>query len=451
MSQLLNTGNAVGAKLAPEVHLFDQEPGRPLSGSPAAPLVHHTSHSTTDTPKRPVFELKNGKNPAHRQEIFIPNVSVSPKYLAFFDVPANGCRPRTEAQRAAEKFLRENDPDGMISKKANSRINQIVTWFTSLAKKKTKREDNLTLDYQLTFVTLTLPSKQMHDDKFIKRNLLNRFLITAERNFSVKNYFWRAEAQENGNIHFHILIDTYINWRQLRDTWNQICKDFGYIEAYQNKMQSFFSNGFKMMPGDNRTEEQQYEAYQRNKATNFTDPNSTDIHRLKFVRNVAAYVAKYCAKNNRYFAVRSQDLLQTQKQIKALRDTFDVRIKNQEVIFCMKAQEIKEKSIEQILQDGNVLHTEAREKKIRDIEGRLWYASDSVLQLKNMCYEVTAGISQAIHHITTTAKGKWIKVSEYCRLFVTDVFNSTFDSDLVAPLYEKLLPDIRAQFAVINN
>src|SRR5690554_5071199 len=62
----------------------------------------------------------------------------------------------------------------------------------------------------LVFITLTLSSKQVHDDNFIKRNLLNNFIIYMGRKFDMKNYLWKAEKQKNGSIHFHIVTDVYI-------------------------------------------------------------------------------------------------------------------------------------------------------------------------------------------------------------------------------------------------
>lgn len=63
---------------------------------------------------------------------------------------------------------------------------------------------------KIVFLTLTLPCKQNHTDKEIKRECLNRFLIDICKNCDIKVWMWVAELQKNGNIHFHLLIDNYI-------------------------------------------------------------------------------------------------------------------------------------------------------------------------------------------------------------------------------------------------
>lgn len=112
-----------------------------------------------------------------------------------------------------------------------------------------------------TFVTVTLSSRQIHCDKTIKRECLNHFLIYLKRNYGVVNYIWKAELQDNGNIHYHILTDKYIPWQELRDLWNSAQNRLGYVDMFQH---------------DN--------------------PNSTDIHSLRKVKNVMSYVAKYMTK-----------------------------------------------------------------------------------------------------------------------------------------------------------
>jgi hypothetical protein len=112
-----------------------------------------------------------------------------------------------------------------------------------------------------TFITVTLSSRQVHCDKTIKREVLNHFLIYLKRHYGVVNFVWKAELQENGNIHYHILTDKYIPHEELRAHWNNAQNRLSYVDMFEH---------------DN--------------------PNSTDIHSLRRVRNVMAYVGKYMAK-----------------------------------------------------------------------------------------------------------------------------------------------------------
>lgn len=80
-----------------------------------------------------------------------------------------------------------------------------------------------------SFITLTLPSKQIHEDNEIKRKILQPFLAECKRIDNMKHYMWTAETQENGNIHFHIISPTYIKKEVLQERWNRHLETLNYI------------------------------------------------------------------------------------------------------------------------------------------------------------------------------------------------------------------------------
>jgi hypothetical protein len=82
------------------------------------------------------------------------------------------------------------------------------------------------------FLTVTLPMDQVHTDAEINRACLQPFLIRLRRDYGIENYFWRAEAQENGRVHFHILVDRYIPKRYLQLAWNMSVEALGYLTRY---------------------------------------------------------------------------------------------------------------------------------------------------------------------------------------------------------------------------
>lgn len=114
-------------------------------------------------------------------------------------------------------------------------------------------------------ITLTLPSEQIHDDNTIKRDCLSRFIERMVYNYDIKFYYWVAEKQKNNNIHFHILVDRFVDWRWVRDTWNGRLEKLGYITRFEEK------NGHR-------------------------DPNSTDIEVIKNLAKTSDYVSKYTTK-----------------------------------------------------------------------------------------------------------------------------------------------------------
>jgi hypothetical protein len=85
------------------------------------------------------------------------------------------------------------------------------------------------------FLTVTLPSEQIHPDKVITRTCLGPFLQHLKRAHGIEHYFWRAESQENGRIHYHILTDRYIRGEDLQAAWNAAINKLGYVDRYYEK------------------------------------------------------------------------------------------------------------------------------------------------------------------------------------------------------------------------
>lgn len=159
---------------------------------------------------------------------------------------------------------------GIISKKANKRVQVVIDWMVLLAKEKVLQNPDTKSYYswKLNFVTLTLPSKQIHGDKVIIKECLQPFLDWCRKSKGVKSYFWRAETQANGNIHFHICTDVFLPWLELKVKWNHFVNKLGYTDRFAAKW-------------------------------NHRTPNSTDVHSLRKVKNVASYLSKYCGKNSK--------------------------------------------------------------------------------------------------------------------------------------------------------
>ncbi len=160
-----------------------------------------------------------------------------------------------------------------------------------------------------TFVTLTLASKQFHDDNFIKRNILGRFINESRKEGMFNHYFWRAEPQKNGNIHFHLIIDKYVDYRKLRKKWNNTQGRYGYIERYRLRQERKFANGFFV---DKNTKDYDIQArkkkvcpksqlkrYKTGISERWSNPNSTDIKSIKKIRDLTSYLLKYMCKNGK--------------------------------------------------------------------------------------------------------------------------------------------------------
>lgn len=200
------------------------------------------------------------------------------------------------------KNLEDNHVKGVLSKGSKKNIKRnIQLWTDALeAKKFMSRKTNEWLRSQITFCTLTLPAQQFHTDKEIKRELLNRWNIEIKREIKSETNLWVSEKQDNGNIHFHILYPKFIHWQTVRNKWNRILNDNGYIALYRENQKEFHSNGFRLREDltDKWSAENQYKSYLNGIACNWSNPNSTDIHSLVKVKNVANYITKYLTKGN---------------------------------------------------------------------------------------------------------------------------------------------------------
>ncbi len=241
---------------------------------------------------------------------------------------------RTAKQIDNEANLTRGEKNGYMGAKTRSKIKSLLDSmiFLSQLPDAGKMALNANLGYKqkqcfLTFVTLTLPSKQKHDDNFIKRHLLSKLIKQLKEKYGVSLYVWVAEPQTNGNIHFHILIDKFIEnvtepkyakvVLELTKEWNRILDLYGYIKPYQEKMQAIHAKGF-IYNSESKKEvytfskvtakwevsqvdvsyDNQYSAYDYGQATNWTQPNSVDIHSLKQADNIKAYICKYMTKTD---------------------------------------------------------------------------------------------------------------------------------------------------------
>ncbi|SEF62396.1 hypothetical protein SAMN05421847_0480 [Halpernia humi] len=142
--------------------------------------------------------------------------------------------------------------------------------FVDIVKHNYKKSNGLR-QRMITFVTLTIPENQKHTDKILVKTLIDfidhlkkvknyaieKNVETNQELLRLKNYVWRAESTELGNIHFHLLFDTYVNHKTLKRVWNNYLTNLGY------------ENG----------------------------ENAANIHNLSNISDVGGYVGKYLTKD----------------------------------------------------------------------------------------------------------------------------------------------------------
>jgi hypothetical protein len=211
---------------------------------------------------------------------------------------------------AAHLLTSDKNYHGKVSNQTRRKMGKAVDYLLYLANDKYLPDtaNGKAYSFKIAFVTLTLPSKQVHSDDEIKDKCLNQLLVELRKRYNVKNYLWRAERQKNGNIHFHILLDKFIPWSELRDRWNRIINKLQYIERYRDEMKDFHKNGFQARKDlfKHWDYQSQIKAYKQGKINDWNSPNSTDIHSLYKISKVKEYISKYTTKDEQNSEVKGR-------------------------------------------------------------------------------------------------------------------------------------------------
>lgn len=155
--------------------------------------------------------------------------------------------------------------------------------------------------FKVNFITLTLPSPQQHPDAVIVKECLSPFLNAWQKRVEGLLYVWKAEVQDNGNIHFHITSNAWYHYEHLRYDWNKYVNRLGYVDRAKSN-----------------------------------DPNSTDVHSTRKVRNLAGYLISYMNKKDlytrplkRYFRRYGKNLRDMDSDVFHLPRNYFARIKRQ--------------------------------------------------------------------------------------------------------------------------
>lgn len=241
----------------------------------------------------------------------VPYCSVTPRAISMYYIWQGRRSSQYNIDRISDS-KEFNKTQGIISDRAKKKIENAVDWLLFLAddKQTLNRKKGKLFKFKSAFITLTLSSKQIHSDNEIKSQLLNQFLIEARKRWKINNYVWRAESQYNGNIHFHILVDKFIPWFEIRSTWNRIQNKLGYVDRYHKNMKKFHGAGFTArydlveniyhrgrLVRKGWTIENQRKAYKQGIESSWYDPNSTDIHSVRLINDLGRYISKICSQN----------------------------------------------------------------------------------------------------------------------------------------------------------
>lgn len=156
---------------------------------------------------------------------------------------------------------------GKITSSSAKRIRKTVSCFIQKSKKRTifNTVTNKSQVFQVSFLTLTIPDLTTNNNSFYYKRLLKPFLRILKERYQLKEYIWKAELQKRGSIHYHLTLNEFIPITSIKNEWNKLLQK-------ENLMSSYIRD------------------------FNNVSPNSVDIHSVKDVENIEAYLCKYISK-----------------------------------------------------------------------------------------------------------------------------------------------------------
>jgi hypothetical protein len=120
--------------------------------------------------------------------------------------------------------------------------------------------------FTLGFVTLTISDNTKISAKDAHKKLLRPWLRRM-KSICDFEYIWKVEFQKRGQLHYHVTINEFIDYRIIKKEWNRLQRKAGLLEKFATKFKHY-------------------------------NPNSTDVHAVYKVKDIAAYLSKYLSKAN---------------------------------------------------------------------------------------------------------------------------------------------------------
>lgn len=193
-----------------------------------------------------------------------------------------------------------------ISENSARRLKQKIEYLFLYARKRNIITYNgkRLQSFKVCFLTLTLPSIQQHNTGILISTCLDSFLQTLRKRLGMKNYVWRLEFQSNGNAHFHICTDTYIDYYFAKKHWNKALNSLGYIDRYTEKMSELTYNQYcerfgKNYKGEKISNDIMYKRWQSGVKSKWKSPNTVDVKNARSSDNIGFYISKYFSKKEK--------------------------------------------------------------------------------------------------------------------------------------------------------
>ena len=188
--------------------------------------------------------------------------------LVYKDYPMRSCKKVRSI--LTQNFKGRKGYSGDITESTKKRICRTVSVFCQRTKNQvvynpiTGRKQI----FKFGFLTLTVPDLTTNDQSHYYKNLLKPLLRYLSGRFGKFEYIWKAEVQSRGSIHYHVTLNHFIPFNYILSKWNELLNKNGLMED------------FKLKYGH-------------------ANPNSIDLHSVRNVTNLEAYLIKYIAKKDK--------------------------------------------------------------------------------------------------------------------------------------------------------
>lgn len=200
----------------------------------------------------------------------------------------------------SKKKLERKFHEFKISVNSQKNLRDKINYLYQFSKKRdiTTYSKKLLKGFRIGFITLTLPTKQKTPTADITRELFDPFLQSMRQYIKMENYVWRMEFQKNGNVHYHIVTDSYVDYYYILKRWNIILENHGYISAYSNVMSNMSWSDYSLKYGSNGkiSKQELYKRFNKGKQENWKNPNTVDVKNVSSSKMVSFYISKYFSK-----------------------------------------------------------------------------------------------------------------------------------------------------------
>lgn len=245
----------------------------------------------------------------------VPTFSLTPHRLSLYNtvVPVSGTIEKVKQslsrldreKRLANLHGGEYTPElrwhkFQLSESARKTMQLKINWLYFLAKSRYKKtlSGSEIFNFKINFMTLTLPSKQVHNTATITKDCFNQFMTELRGLYKMENFVWRLEFQKNGNVHYHIVTDTFCEFSKVQAIWNRCVQKLGYVTAYHDKHSLMTLNDYVNAYNDNGKVpfDVLKKRFFRGKSLNWSQPNSVDVKSVGSGKKIAFYISKYFGK-----------------------------------------------------------------------------------------------------------------------------------------------------------